>query len=68
MTGPEFLTATQTGELLGFHRAHVWKLVRQGRLPAPVIVAPPATPGGKAIRRWRRADLENHVQGQAVTS
>ena len=47
------LTDRQVGEILSIHHATVFRLVREGRFPAPVKLG--------SSTRWRASDVIAHI-------
>lgn len=59
---PITLTSGQVGELLGYSPDTVRRLVRDGRLPAPID---PEL--GPKLWRWSRSQIEAYVEGRVAS-
>lgn len=54
---PRYLTDKEVATMLGVHRITVWNWHREGRLPAPVKLAPNTT-------RWRADDIDQWCEAR----
>ena len=52
---PELLTAAEVAALFRISRAHVWRRVKAGHLPAPLYLAP-------RVPRWRADEIETMIK------
>lgn len=51
----KMLRDKEVADIFGISRSSVWRLAKEGRIPAPIKI-------GSSAARWRSSDIQNFLQ------
>ena len=65
LTIDPLLTPSEVCSYLKIHRSTLDRWVKEGRVPPPIC--PGGEEGERTVRRWRRSDLDAHLEKCRLT-